>query len=47
LHDEVIVEAREDIAEDMAQIVKTSRGNAFEKLMPDKRFKVETEIRDS
>ncbi len=47
LHDEVIVEAREDIADNVAKIVKTCMEISFEKLMPDERFKVDPEIRDS
>lgn len=47
LHDEVIVEAREDIAGDVAKIVKTCMEAAFEKLIPNVPFKVEPEIRDT
>ena len=47
LHDEVIVEAKADIADDVAKIVKTCMEGAFEKLIPDVPFKVEPEIKDT
>jgi DNA polymerase I-like protein with 3'-5' exonuclease and polymerase domains len=47
LDNDVIVEAREDIAGDVAQIVKISMEDAFNKLLPNVPFKVEPEIRDS
>ena len=47
LHDEVIVEAKVDIADDVAKIVKTCMENAFEKLLPDVPFRVEPEVKDS
>ena len=47
LHDEVIVEANADIADDVAKIVKVCMENAFEKLIPDVPFKVKPVIRDS
>jgi DNA polymerase-1 len=47
LHDEIIVEAKADIADDVAKIVKTCMEDAFEKLIPDVPFKVKPEIRDS
>jgi DNA polymerase-1 len=47
LHDEVIVEAKADIADDVAKIVKTCMEDAFEKLIPNVPFKVEPGIKDS
>jgi DNA polymerase I-like protein with 3'-5' exonuclease and polymerase domains len=43
----VIVEAKADIADDVAKIVKTCMEDVFEKLIPNVPFKVEPEIRDS
>jgi DNA polymerase-1 len=47
LHDEMIVEAREDIANNVAEIVKTFMEGAFNKLLPDVPFKVKPEIKDN
>ena len=47
LHDEVIVEAKADIADDVAKIVKTCMEGAFKKVIPNVPFKVEPEIRDA
>ncbi len=47
LHDEMIVEAREDIANNVAEIVKTCMEGAFSKLLPDVPFKVKPEIKDN
>ena len=47
LHDEVIVEAKTDIADDVTKIVKTCMEDAFEKLIPNVPFKVEPEIKAS
>ena len=47
LHDEVIVGAKADIADDVAQIVKTCMAGAFNQLIPNVPFKVKPEIRDA
>ncbi len=47
LHDEVIVEAKDDIADVVAEIVKACMEDAFEKLILNVPFKVDPEIRDS
>jgi len=47
LHDEVIVEAKADIADEVAKIVKTCMEGAFNEILPELPFKVEPEIRDS
>jgi len=47
LHDEIIVEAREDIAEDLAVIVTDCMERAFVEIFPDVPFVVNPEIRDS
>ena len=47
LHDEVIVEAREDIAERVASMVKASMEEAFKSLLPEVHFRVEPAIRDT
>jgi DNA polymerase I-like protein with 3'-5' exonuclease and polymerase domains len=47
LHDEVIVEAKADIADDVAKILKTFMEGAFNKLLPNVPFKVKPEIKDS
>ena len=47
LHDEVIVEAKAEITDDVAKIVKTCMEDAFEKLIPNVPFKVEPEIKAS
>ena len=46
LHDEVIVEAREDIAEWVALTVKESMEEGFKYLLPEVHFRVEPAIRD-
>jgi DNA polymerase I-like protein with 3'-5' exonuclease and polymerase domains len=47
LHDEVIVEAKADFADDVAKIVKTCMEGVFNKLLPDVPFKVKPEIKDN
>jgi DNA polymerase-1 len=47
LHDEVIVEARSDIAESVAVTVKNCMEKAFNDVLPGVPFVVEPEIRDS
>jgi len=47
LHDEVIVEVKEDIAEDVSIVIKKCMEAALEKLVPEVPFKVEPEIRDT
>ena len=47
MHDEVIVEAKADIAGDVAVIVKTCMEGVFNKLLPNVPFKVKPEIKDS
>jgi hypothetical protein len=47
LHDEVIVEARTDIAESVAVMVKNCMEKAFNDILPEVQFVVEPEIRDS
>lgn len=47
LHDEIIVEVREDIAGDVAVTVKECMERAFTEIFPEVRFVVEPEIRDS
>ena len=47
LHDEVIVEAREDIAEQVAGIVKSCMEQAFEEILPGVPFVVDPEIRNA
>ena len=47
MHDEVILEVKNEIAEDVAVIVKDCMEGAFSKLIPNVPFKVEPEIRDT
>jgi len=47
LHDEIIVEAREDIADRVASILKESMETAFRKLIPELPFVVEPVISDA
>jgi DNA polymerase I len=47
LHDEVIVEAREDIAEDVKGIVKRCMESAMGKMVPGVPFIVEPRIRNT
>ena len=47
LHDEVIVEVKEDLAQDVSVIVKKCMEAALERLVPEVPFKVEPEIRDT
>jgi len=47
LHDEVIVEARTDIAESVAVTVKNCMEKAFNDLLPGVPFVVEPDISDS
>ena len=47
LHDEVIVEAKDDIANDVAVMVQNCMERAFSNIMPEVPFKVEPEIKDS
>jgi DNA polymerase I-like protein with 3'-5' exonuclease and polymerase domains len=43
----VIVEAKADIADDVAKIVKTCMEGAFNEFLPEVPFKVEPGIRDN
>jgi DNA polymerase I-like protein with 3'-5' exonuclease and polymerase domains len=43
----VIVEAKADIADDVAQIVKTCMEGTFNQLLPNVPFKVKPEIKDN
>ena len=47
LHDEVIVEARMDIADSVAVTLKECMEKAFAEILPEVPFVVEPEIRDS
>ena len=47
MHDEIIVEAREDIAADLDVIVKDCMEQAFAGILPNVSFVDEPEIRDS
>ena len=47
LHDEVIVEAREDIADTVAVIVENCMEQAFKDVLPDVPMVVEPVVRDS
>ena len=47
LHDEVIVEARDDIADAVAVTVKNCMERAFIKIIPEVSFVVEPEVKDS
>jgi DNA polymerase I-like protein with 3'-5' exonuclease and polymerase domains len=47
LHDEVIVEARTDVAESVAVMIKNCLEKAFSEILPEVPFVVEPEIRDS
>jgi DNA polymerase-1 len=47
LHDEVILEARADIADSVAVTVKDCMEKAFNDILPEVPFVVEPEIRDS
>ena len=47
LHDEVIVEVKDEIVDEVAGIVKDCMEGAFRKLIPNVPFKVEPEIRDT
>jgi DNA polymerase I-like protein with 3'-5' exonuclease and polymerase domains len=46
LHDEIIVEARADIADQVQTIVKESMEEAFKKIIPEVPFIVEPKIAD-
>lgn len=46
LHDEVIVETKADIADDVAKVVENCMLGAFNEIFPEAPFKVEPEIRD-
>ena len=46
LHDEIIVEAKEDVAGDVAVTMKNSMERAFTEIFPDILFVVTPEIRD-
>ncbi len=46
LHDEVIVEARTDIAQSVAVMVKNCMEEAFNDILPEVPFVVDPEIRD-
>jgi len=47
LHDEIIVEAREDIAGDVAVTIKECMERVFTEIFPDVPFVVKPEIRDT
>jgi DNA polymerase-1 len=47
IHDEFIVEAKADIAEEVACILKDCTLKPFEALLPSVPFKVELEVQDS
>jgi DNA polymerase I-like protein with 3'-5' exonuclease and polymerase domains len=47
LHDEVIVEAREDIVDSVAVSVKNCMERAFREILPDVPFVVEPVVKDS
>jgi len=47
IHDEIIMEARSDIAEDMAEIMRESMEGAFRKLLPNVPIRVQPSIRDT
>ena len=47
LHDEIIVEAREDMAGDLAVTVKNCIERAFNEIFPEVPFVVKPDIRDS
>lgn len=47
VHDEVIVEAQEEIAEEVSDIVKICMDSALERLVPEVPFVVEPEIRET
>jgi DNA polymerase I-like protein with 3'-5' exonuclease and polymerase domains len=46
-HDEIIVEAREDVADQVQAIVKESMEEALKKIIPEVQFIVEPKIADS
>ena len=46
-HDEIIVEAKEEISEEVAEIVKVCMEKAFEKLVPTVPFEVDLKVKDS
>ena len=47
IHDEIIVEAGEDIADDVSKLVKECMEKAYEKMLPNCPFLVEPKITDS
>ena len=47
LHDEIIVEVREDIADDLAVVVKDCMERAFTEIFPEVPFVVTPKIRDT
>jgi DNA polymerase I-like protein with 3'-5' exonuclease and polymerase domains len=47
MHDEIIAEARVEIAEKVADILKESMVKAFEKLLPGVPFKVNMRIQET
>ncbi len=47
IHDEIIVEAREDIVDDVSKVVKECMEKAYEKMLPTCPFLVEPKITDS
>ena len=46
-HDEIIVEARDGIEDQVREIVKESMENALEKIIPEVPFVAETRVTDS
>lgn len=46
-HDEIIIEARDDIADEVQAIVAESMEEAFERILPEVLFTVEIRVADS
>ena len=47
IHDEIIVESREDIADEVSKLVKECMEKAYEKMLPNCPFLVEPKITDT
>ena len=47
IHDEIIVEAREDIVDDISKVVKECMEKAYENMLPNCPFFVEPKITDT
>jgi DNA polymerase-1 len=47
IHDEIIVEAREDIVDEVSKLVKECMEKAYEKMLPNCPFLVEPKVTDS